>query len=181
MKKTIAPVTAVILALAAASSALAARPDVFRDRASGSEYDESVSWLCGFDVWLDYRTDFSIISSPDGAVTTFHAERFRIGPGGSLKQMVHYTWVPSTFEIIGDPESGSWMEVIREVAHGSRVWSTPDDGVIYREAGYYDATLTLTITPDGETFEISDEVAHGQQPGVLPKEEANALMCEALG
>jgi len=177
MRKTIAPVAAVILALAAASSALAARPDVFREHLSGSEYDEHVSWLCGFDVWLDYRIDFLFREG----FSFVHAERFRTGPGGSLKQMVHYTFVPSTFEIIGDPESGSWMEVIREVAHGSRVWSTPDVGVIYREAGYYDVTLTLTITPEGETFEISDEVAHGQQPGVLPEEEADALMCEALG
>jgi len=181
MRKAIAPVVAVILAFAAASSALAAKPDIVRDRTSGSEYDEFVSGVCGFDVWLDYRTDFTNISSPKGSVVYFHAERFRTGPGGSIKQMVHYTWVPSTFEVIGDPDSGSWMEVIRELLHGSRVWSTPGGGVIYQDAGYYDATLTLTITPEGETFEISDEIAHGQQPGQVSEEDLNTLLCETLG
>lgn len=180
MRKAIAPVAAVILALAAASSALAAKPDIFRDRTSGSEYDWGTSGMCGFDVWLDYRFDFTVIASPDGAVAYFHAERFRTGPGGSVKQMVHYTWVPSTFEIIGDPDSGTWQEVIRELLHGSRVWSTPGDGVIYRDAGYYDATFTLTITPEGETVEVSNEVAHGQQPGQLSEDELNALLCGAL-
>jgi hypothetical protein len=181
MRKAIAPVVAVILAFAAASSALAAKPDIFRDRTSGSEYDEFVSGLCGFDVWLDYRTDFSIISSNDGAVVTVHAVRVRTGPGGSIKQLVHLTFVPSTFEVIGDPDSGSWIEVIREVAHGSRVWSTPGGGVIYREAGYYDVTLTVTITPDGETMEFSNEVTHGQPPGQLSEDELNTILCETLG
>jgi hypothetical protein len=175
-----APVLAAVLVLAAASSALAAKPEIFRDRSSGSEYDGLTSWICGFDVWLDYRNDFSIISSPDGAVVTVHAERLRTGPGGSVKQLIHLTFVPSTVEVIGDPDSGSWIEVIREIAHGSRVWSTPGGGVIVREAGYYDVTLTLTITPDGETMAFSDEVAHGQTPGQLSEEELDTLLCSAL-
>jgi len=175
MRKAIAPVAAVILALAAASSALAAKPDVFRDRSSGSEYDWGTSGMCGFDVWLDYRAD---ILFREG-FSFVHAERFRTGPGGSITQLVHYTFVPSTFEIIGDPDSGSWTEILRELLHGSRVWSTPGDGVIYHDAGYYDATFTLTITPEGETVEISNEVAHGQQPG-LPGDDLNALLCGAL-
>lgn len=177
MRKAMAPALAAVLVLAAASSALAARPDVFREHTSGSEYDDSVSGLCGFDVWLDYRAD---VLFRDG-FSFVHAERFRTGPGGSITQVVHYTFVPSTFEIIGDPESGSWTEILRELLHGSRVWSSPGDGVIYRDAGYFDGVITITITPEGETVELTDEGAHGQQPGQLSEEEMDELLCATLG
>jgi len=183
MRKAIAPLFAVILALAAASSALAAKPDVFRDRFAGSEYDAFTSEVCGFDVWLTYRVDFSFFAMDDGGyLLLVHAERFRTGPGGSVTQVVNYSFrSPHGHQIVGDPDSGSFIEVTREILHGSRVWNAPGEGVIYRDAGYYDATLTLTITPEGETLEVSDEVAHGQQPGQLSEDVLNALLCGELG
>ena len=183
MRKVMAPLAASLLLLATATTALAAKPDRYEETGSGSEYDSSTSELCGFDVWLTYRTRYSFTQYSDGSsVETFDAQRFRRGPGGSITQVVHYVWVnPDPFQIIGDPESGSWQEIFRAVLHGSRIWSTPGEGVIYRDAGYYDATVVLTITPDGETVEIVDEVARGQQPSTLGEEEANALLCDALG
>jgi hypothetical protein len=182
VKRVIAIAAATVLSLIVASSAFAAKPDVFRDRSSGSEYDSFTSELCGFDVWLTYRIDFLIVIGADRGLSYFHAERFRTGPGGSLLQSVHYTWTqPENFSIVGDPDSGSWVEISHDILHGSRVWSTPERGVIYRDAGYYEVTATLTVTPDGETFEITDEVAHGQQPGTLSEEAANELLCSTLG
>lgn len=175
MRRAIAPVAAIVLVLATASSTLAARP--FHERATGSEYDAFTSELCGFDVWLRYRTAFLV-----GETSFFHAERFRTGPGGSILQVVHYTWTyPDDFEIIGDPDSGTWQERFREVLHGSRVWTVPGEGVIYRDAGYAAATMTWTITPDGQTLEVDDEAFHGLQPGALSQDELDELLCAALG
>jgi hypothetical protein len=183
MRRLIAPVAAAtLLVLATASSALAAKPEIFRDRFSGSEYDAFTSEVCGFDVWLTYRVDFSFIAMDDGGyLLLVHAERFRTGPGGSVTQVVNYSFTsPDGHQILGDPDSGSFVEVTREILRGSRVWSSPGAGSIYQDAGYYDATITITITPDGETVEISDEVARGQMPGLQSEDELNALLCEAL-
>jgi len=184
MRRVIAPIAALVLLLASASSALAAKPDVFRDRFSGSEYDEHFSWVCGVDVWLDYRVETSFIALSDGGYNLLvHAERFRTGPGGSIKQVVSYSFKSPDGNVIvsGDPDSGSFVEVTREILTGSRVWSSPGAGVIYSDAGYYDATITITVTPDSETVEISDEVARGPMPGTLTEDEANALVCETIG
>jgi len=183
MRKLMAPLAATLLALSVASTAVAASTEIVRDRQSGSEYDWLYSWVCGFDVWLTYSYDFTTVNSADGSyVSYFHATRVRTGPGGSIKQTVSYNWTSKDgFIVIGDPESGSWQEVIHEVLHGSRVWSAPGGGVVYRDAGYYDSTFTITITPDGETFEITDEVAHGQQPGALTQDELDALICATIG
>jgi hypothetical protein len=184
MRRLVAPVAAAtLLVLATASSALAGKPDIFRDRFSGSEYDDFTSSVCGFDVWLTYRVDNTFIAMDGGGYTLLvHAERFRTGPGGSIQQVVNYTFQSPDGNVIvsGDPDSGSFVEVTREILTGSRVWSSPGAGVIYRDAGYYDATITITVTPDSETVEISDEVAHGQMPGV-PGDELLGLLCEALG
>jgi hypothetical protein len=181
VKKLIAPFLATILVLVAASTALAGKPDSFyREQSSGSEYDSFVSELCGFDVWLDYRTDFYTVVGKTGSY--FHAERFRTGPGGSIKQVVHLTFrYPDGFQVIGDPESGSWIEVFHEIGQGSLVWSTPEDGVIYRAAGRADVTATLTITPEGEDFQIVEEIYSGQMPGGLSEGELNTLLCDTLG
>ncbi|MCI0583944.1 MAG: hypothetical protein L0227_13845 [Chloroflexi bacterium] len=175
MRRSIATVAAIVLVLATASSTLAAPP--YQERAAGSEYDAFTSELCGFDVWLEYRTAFLA-----GQMSYFHAERFRTGPGGSILQVIHYTWTyPDDYEVIGDPESGTWQERFREVLHGSRVWSVPGGGVIYQDAGYAAATLTWTFTPDGETLEVDNEVFHGLRPGALSQEGLDALLCTTLG
>ena len=181
MKKVIAPIAACALALTLASTALAAAP--YRERSSGSGFDDLTSSICGFDVWLTYRVSFVAINQADGSYETmFDAERFRTGPGGTIKQLVHYTWTSADgFQVIGDPDSGSFQEVFHETLHGSRVWSTPGDGVIYRDSGTYEASVTITYTPDGETVEVSDEVSHGAQPSDLSEEEANELLCATIG
>lgn len=181
MKKVIAPLAACALVLTLASTALAAAP--YRERSSGSGYDDFTSSVCGFDVWQTYRTSFIAVNQADGSYeTTFDAERFRKGPGGTIKQLVHYSWTsPDGFQLIGDPDSGSFTEVIHETLHGSRVWTTPSGGVIYSDSGYYDAVVTITYTPDGESVEISDEVSHGDQPGSLSEDELFVLLCATIG
>ena len=182
MKQVMALVAAGVLTLAVTSTALGAAP--YRENDSGSGYDDFTSSVCGFDVWLTYRSAFTAIAQADGSYeTTFQAERFRTGPRGSVKQLVHYTWTsPDGFQVIGDPESGEFTEVIHETLHGSRVWSVPGGGVIYRDSGTYEAIVTITYTPDADpTVEVTDEVSHGTQPGGLSEEELNALLCETLG
>lgn len=183
MRKAIAPLAATLLVLIAASTAFAAAPERYREQFSGSEYDAFVSDLCGFDVWLTYRIRYSISMTSDGsAIETFDAQRFRSGPGGSINQLVHYVWTyPDPYQIIGDPDSGSWQEIYHPILHGSRIWTTAGEGVIARDAGFYDATIVVTFTPDGETVEVTNELARAQQPSTLGEEEANAILCEALG
>ena len=183
MRKLTALVASTLLLLTTASAALAAGPEITRDRTSGSEYDWFMSEVCGFDVWLDYRQDFTFITKADGSsVMLVHVERIRTGPGGSIKQLADYTFTSGEdgFTIIGDPESGSFQEVIHEVLHGSRVW-VAKGGVVYRDAGYYDATLTITYTPDDVTFALSNEVAHGQQPTGQSEEVGFGLICATIG
>jgi len=183
MRKVIVTVSAFVLLVATAGAALAARPDRYTEQFSGSEYDAATSELCGFDVWVTYRARYMLSAHSDGsAVETFDSQRFRTGPGGSIIQLVHYVWTyPDPFLIIGDPESGSWQEVFHPILHGSRVWTTAGAGVIARDAGYYDATIVTTVTPDDVTVEVTDEIARGQQPSMLTEDALNQLLCATLG
>jgi hypothetical protein len=181
MRKVIALVLASLLVLATAGGTLAARPEIFRDASSGSEYDQYYSDRCGFDVWLTYRTTFSVIQNTDGSYTsTFDTVRVSSGPGGSVKRIIHLVFTSDEgFQLIGDPD-GDHQERLQELAHGSRVWSAPGMGVVYSDAGYYDATLVITVTGDDVTEELTDVVFHGK-PGSFDEEDLDALLCATIG
>jgi hypothetical protein len=177
MRKVIAPLLASLLVLASAGTVLGAKPDdVWRTSESGSGYDDYWSDVCGFDVWLEYRVSFSGIRLN----STFDAVRTRTGPGGSATSTVHLVFrYPDGFQEIEDPDTGAITLVYREVAKGSFVWTTPEDGVIYRDAGYAAVTWYSTYTEEGEDITFDDEVYHGQMPA--GDEDLIALVCAALG
>lgn len=176
MRKVIASVIGLALVLASATTVLAAKPDdVWRYQETGSGVDDFWSDRCGFEVTLAYRLAFSGVR----ANSTFHVERMLTGPGGSATQVAHLSFrYPDGFETIEDPDAGTVTEIYREVAKGSIVWTTPDEGVIYRDAGYADVTWQIVYDGNGETMTFSDEVYHGQMPA--GDEPIQDLVCEAL-
>jgi hypothetical protein len=179
MRRAATPLVALALLLATASMASAARPEIIHDRASDAG-PSFYSDICGFDVWGVVRTQFWVAIHADGSYETrFDAVRTFTGPGGELRQTVAYTWTSDElFQVIGDPDSGSWVEISSETLHGSRLWTKPRAGVVYHDAGSYHAMVTTTYDGEDLTVEVSDEVVHGQQPGSGMSDEA---VCRELG
>ena len=176
MRKVIALLSASLLVLMSASTVLAAKPDdVWRTSESGSGYDDYWSEICGFDVWLEYRVSFSGLRLN----STFDAVRMRSGPGGTTTTLVHLVFrYPDGFEEIVDPETGNVTLIYREVTKGSVVWTTPRDGVVYRDAGFAAGTWYAEYTAEGENLSFVDPVYHGQMPA--GDEDLNAIVCGAL-
>ena len=176
MRKALALFSATALLLATASTAVAAKPDdVWRYAETGSYLDEHWTASCGFDVTQTFRLQFSA----QRLNSLIQVERVYTGPGGTatLRASLDFRY-PNGFETIEDPDAGTTTEIYREVARGSFIWTTPQDGVIYRDAGYAAVTWTIVYSEEGETMDFGDEVYHGQMPA--GDEDVVALVCEAL-
>jgi hypothetical protein len=177
MRRAIAPVLAI--SLLALSATVAAAAETYRERSTASGPDEFWSGTCGFEVLVTARTSFQVVARADGtAQVRFGAVRSFSGPGGTIRQTLAYTWSVAVPAVSEDPTTETVVVVTREVLHGTRTWSAPGAGIVTQDAGYYDATITTTASPNGETVEVSNETAHGSQPG-SPIDPA--VFCAAVG